>query len=292
MPALYTHYTCGLLNYRSMKEGYLKDCIRQAQHAYSIGLAGPDIFFYNFLDSIFMDRTAGSILHVERTGAFLQALFEQIETFKGKDRTIATAYVAGFVGHYELDCACHPIVYAQMDEETGAKSMGQHFRFEAAIDVYCCKYYLNRSMKQMNASVLTALSKREEKVIAKIVTDAYHKVFPEYRVSAFNMHVVLFFYKIVTMLIMDKNGWKERLFLPVEKLIFKAPFATPLFINSNRYHIAEDEWEEFRICFEKGRRDLAEVTPYFEKALTDSSAKEDFYHVLGNKSYHTGETIE
>lgn len=291
MPALYTHYTCGLLNYRSMQKGYLKECIKEAKHAYGIGLAGPDIFFYNFLDAVFLEKTAGSIMHVENCGLFLQNLYLEATKLKGREKIIAVAYLAGFVGHYELDCACHPLVYAQMEDETSKKSMGQHFVYEAAMDSYCCEAYLGKKMKEMNASVITALSHKEKKVIAGIVTNAFEKSFPNQKVSAFNMNIVLSFYKVVTMLILDPKGWKEKLLLPVDKLLFGTRFSTPLFINENRYDITKEQWEEFNVCFQEGLKELKKVTPYLEQALLDLNKRNSFYEVLGNKSYHTGEEL-
>ena len=292
MPALYTHYTCGLLNYRAMKKGYLKECIRAAEHAYSIGLAGPDIFFYSIPDRATMKESPGSLLHVEKTGEFLQHLFQEISLFKGHAKTIATAYFAGFVGHYELDCACHPIVYEHQDEEHGFKAMGQHFRYEAAMDAYCCETYLNRDMNEMNAAVLTDLTLQEKRVIARMVERAYRHTFPEKKVSNFNMETVLSCYKLVTMLILDPAGWKEKLMLPVEKMIFKCPFASPLFINRNRYDVTEEDWKAFQVCFEQGRGELKKVTPHLERALLNPLVTEAFFDVLGNKSYHTGKPLE
>ena len=48
MPAYITHYTCGILNYRDLKDGNVKNRIKSQPHAYCVGLAGPDVFFYDF----------------------------------------------------------------------------------------------------------------------------------------------------------------------------------------------------------------------------------------------------
>lgn len=291
MPAYYTHYTCGLLNYRELKKGYLKECIKAAQHAYCIGLAGPDIFFYSIFDTLLSPVTAGSILHVKRSGEFLQNLFMETQKLKGHAKVIAIAYLAGFVGHYELDCACHPLIYSKMDGEHGKRAMGQHFTYEAAVDVYCVRDYLGRKMNDMNPSVFTALSKQEKRVIAMIVTNAFQKTFPKERLTLLNMEQVLSFYKLVTMLIIDRTGCKERLLLRIEEAVFHAPYASPLFINDNLYHVTEKDWQEFKVCFENGKKEFKKILPSLEMALLNRAAHDNFYQALGNKSYHTGQEL-
>lgn len=294
MPAYYTHYTCGLLSYRALTPGHLKRCILEEKRAYSIGLAGPDIFFYSVLDAMSRKCHAGGMMHVTRTGEFLNNLYKEAMKLSEKEKKIGIAYFAGFLGHYALDTNCHPIVYAFQCDEESKQGTGEHFMFEAAMDAYIVKEYLNRDMNEMDAPFLTKLSYRQIKVISKIVTKAFEKTYPEEKLTIANMETVLFFYKVVSILIMDRTGLKEICMKPVEKLLFHTVFATPLFINRNQYGITKEQYMPFREGFEKGVDYFKSLLPKLDAAISSSSQEDvtKLFDAIGNKSYHGGELTD
>lgn len=88
MPAYLTHYTCGLMGYRSLPDGELKDIIREHASVYNMGLAGPDLFFYSPLELATEKQPVGRVMHKYRTGKFLQALYGEVQSLKtGRNRT-------------------------------------------------------------------------------------------------------------------------------------------------------------------------------------------------------------
>lgn len=62
MPAFFTHYACGVKNYRKLENGTLKDMIKEHKKAYSLGTIGPDIFLYYFPDMRFHEKKPGNVL--------------------------------------------------------------------------------------------------------------------------------------------------------------------------------------------------------------------------------------
>lgn len=291
MPAFYTHYTCGLLGYRALAPGYLKRCILEEKRVYSLGLAGPDIFFYSILDALDKNCHAGETMHVAKTGAFLHNLFNEAMKLEKREKRIGIAYFAGFVGHYALDTNCHPVVYEFQCDEESKQGSGEHFMFEAAMDAYIIEEYLDRDMNEMDAPFLTKLTRRQKRVIAKIVTNAFLNTYPEEKLTVANMENVLFSYKLVSILIMDRTGLKEICMRPVEKLLFHTVCATPLFINRNRYGITEEEYKPFKDGFEKGVAYLEQLLPKIDRAICSGNEKEEqiLFEAIGNKSYHGGE---
>ena len=112
MPGFTTHYLFGLDTYRHFDNHLLKQTIRSNQTAFSLGLQGPDIFFYFLPSYTIHHNNIGAVAHTDKTGEFLKHLLNSRKLFRsGKERKIAEAYIAGFLGHYTLDTRCHPYIY-------------------------------------------------------------------------------------------------------------------------------------------------------------------------------------
>lgn len=83
-----------------------------------LGTQGPDIFFYHgfwpwqWKKSL---KKLGSILHLEKTGAFFVEGFRYLRNMQvpsyDKDYTDILAYLCGCVCHYSLDRNAHPYIY-------------------------------------------------------------------------------------------------------------------------------------------------------------------------------------
>ena len=83
--------------------------------AFLLGNQGPDPLFFAVLDPTCTKfAKLGSAMHKEKTAELLFALKEAIDiVFDDDDQALARAYARGFLGHYSLDCAAHPLIYAQ-----------------------------------------------------------------------------------------------------------------------------------------------------------------------------------
>ncbi len=113
MPGFTTHYLFGQQTYQHLHTSGLKQNIQKYHKVFSLGLQGPDIFFYHF-GSQFQRICPGSIVHTRSTGDFIKCLIEAPELFWYEDeKQAARAYAAGFIGHYALDTHVHPYVYCK-----------------------------------------------------------------------------------------------------------------------------------------------------------------------------------
>ncbi len=111
MPAILTHDFFGksvaddvskLLSFTSEDE----------RQAFLLGNQGPDPLFYLCIDPLMGKwEPLGNVMHAARPSRLIYAMHEAAEHLEGSNRVAARAYVAGFVCHYLLDRAVHPLVY-------------------------------------------------------------------------------------------------------------------------------------------------------------------------------------
>ena len=111
MPGFTTHYLFGQQAYQLIRDAGQKQAIQNFHTVFSLGLQGPDIYFYDILSHFLAKKNPGSIAHTADTGKFLAHLLKAPMIFStGKERKIAQVYILGYIGHYLLDTACHPYV--------------------------------------------------------------------------------------------------------------------------------------------------------------------------------------
>lgn len=288
MPAYITHYTCGILNYRKLPEGTIKNLIDAAPHAYCIGLAGPDLFFYDLFALKDLDHGTGSIIHEEKTGLFMRNMYQYANGLPIGEREIALSYFIGFVGHYILDCNAHPFVF-QISGRGTKENLGKHFCYEAAVDAYTARCYLNKPVRDVDCFKLTHLSRKEERIIFDMIYHVFHETFDnEYGLHKAMLKLLFFNYHLFNLLLKDQYGIKEWLFGPLEKIIFGYSFVAGLFINQNTYHITQKDYNLFRKVFKTGVKEYMNCMPELEKMIHLDSDGEAFFELIGNRCYHTG----
>ena len=302
MPAYLTHYLYGRINYHRMAQGKVKDLIRRHRAVYALGLAGPDIFFYFVPDYILTHPTAGSIMHEEECGRFLRRMLTESLAADGEERETALAYLAGFIGHYRLDHACHPLVYEYVDREAERLNKSKrnsknaiHFRLECALDHYFLEHYAGKSTADICAYRVTAMSRKEKKCVSRLLADSYNKTYACPNMTVHSVGGVLTCVQAVLRLIRDKLGRKESVYCLWKRIVHGEPWLEGLFMNDNCYDIDRREWEkfdkEFRNAMKICRQDYRRL-----EDLLNAESKEDFRakkkifcRKLGDWSYHTAE---
>ena len=291
MPAYITHYTCGILNYRDLKDGNVKNRIKSQPHAYCVGLAGPDVFFYDFFDLLRPGTSIGTMLHEENTGLFLKNLFLCTNSFAGKQREIALSYYIGFVGHYMLDCNAHPLVY-EVTGNDNKKNLAAHFRYEGAMDVYIAWEFLSRDVEKISAPRLTHLNRTEQVTIKKLLKKALNLTYKERNlISHLQISINFFCYHLITFLIKDDSGIRERLYGPIEKRLLGFSFSSALFVNDNTYDVTKTDYLMFRERFKQGLQDYKACMKILEDVLQEKTDRQKLFDCIGNRSYHTGEDV-
>lgn len=315
MPAFFTHYLFGRMGYGHMEEGVLKQAVRRHKKAYALGLSGPDIFFYFVPDQLLREKP-GTVMHERACGAFLRHMLKEVLELEGEERRIGAAYLAGFVGHYELDSYCHPHVYQHIGQAARAgasahERTGIHFCYECAMDYYFLKHYTNRTPSMLNQNKIVRLNRQERNVICRLVAAAYNRTYPYPNLSRASMQLVLASLRAVMCLIRDRKGRREKIALPIERLLYGYPFLTGLFVNDNCYGVGIEEWEIMDSLFRKALEDYDGVIKALGAVLEEGQGleasrrleaqekgsramrrrKKEFYDKLGSRSYHTGQPV-
>lgn len=122
MPAAYTHTRFGE-DVRKRLPKKLQQLISSEQELFSIGLFGPDIFFYYHFTFINKVSRAGFAMHKIRGAAFF---IHHI----GKIREDAVhAYLLGFLCHFTIDTNCHAYIHS-----LSRKKRKKHLKMEAGLD--------------------------------------------------------------------------------------------------------------------------------------------------------------
>lgn len=295
MPSFYTHVIFGMENYKKLEQTELKEVLYKHRKAYTLGLLGPDIFFYNLLDAPLGKKKPGEVLHLFRTNRFFRNMIVGIEKMDGEEREAGIAYLTGFIGHYLLDVHCHPFVYSYIDRKNPIQETGEHFMLEAAMDVYFCRKYYRKNPISIPSVPLISISRMERKVICKLVSESYNRTYEFPHLSIGSLRYVLAVGPIVMRVLRDRYRRRERLVRFLEETVLGSPFLSPMFVNNRRYGIGTGEFMVFQRLFLEGRAEYARIMPELNQLVVrrgDASVREKILHMLKNRSYHTGEECE
>lgn len=112
MPAIITHDTFGHEVYAKLFE--FVGGTRDEADAFLLGNQGPDPLFYSVVNPrLAPAHHLGSTMHDQMPAELVCALKRSVATLPEADRSCARAYALGFLCHYELDSAAHPLIFAQ-----------------------------------------------------------------------------------------------------------------------------------------------------------------------------------
>lgn len=246
MPGFTTHYLFGVDTYKMLAPGRFRHNLKQNHSAFALGLQGPDLFFY-YLPSYLMHRqNIGALAHSHKTGTFFSHLLESRRFFTDHPKSlgIADAYIAGFIGHYTLDCIVHPYVYAftgytPETPPSHTRYFGQHAYFETEIDTELLhrKKHLYPSQFHQNATI--CLSHRQRRVIVKMLVYAYRTTFPGILASDILLGGAPLWMKLGTQALRDPSGQKKVFVRLIEKLLFGRAFLSPM-VASDYYRFIDD----------------------------------------------------
>lgn len=299
MPAFYSHYSFGLQGYRSIEDQDWKRQIREHHTVYTLGLLGPDLFFYYLPDVLLGSKKPAMVMHDYKTNRFFEMLLMVSEQYSGRKREIAQAYIAGFIGHYAMDTACHPYIYEMASRHE--KPSEWHYRYESAMDIYCCRHFLHRYPSQMNVHQMLQLSREEMNVVGWLTSEAYNRAYRLPHLFSGTIKGAVFCMHITLSLLRDRRGGKEYIARAIEKRLLGFGLISPLFVNFNMYAVDQREITHFEEMFNEGLERFAEYLQYYSQYCEALQAERQTHIIckrrrllsmLGNLSYHTGAPCE
>lgn len=309
MPGFVTHYLFGVKSYKSLSNRHLKEIIRNNRNSFSLGLQGPDIFFY-FLPTLLGKKVnIASKIHKENTNRFFQEMINYMADVHGaKEYEIACAYIHGFMGHYILDTSMHPYVYSRVGTSTSNKTMGKHYGLETDIDREVLWEYKKLRQADFSHSARIDLSMYEKNVISKLLHTVILNTY-DIDISVCTIKTAITSFYIECALLTDSTEYKYKTVNGFEHYVFGYDILSPLFINdvphsedpcNEKHNQWANPWDSTHSSndsvFDIIEKAALTYTEYMKLLQT---ALDSAYHLvddnsavilkkLGNKSYTSG----
>lgn len=314
MPGFTTHYLFGINTYKALKNDSLKKVIFDHHAAYSLGLQGPDLFFYYLPSYAVHENNIGSIAHIEDTGKFLSYLIESRNLFPDKkEAEIAQAYIMGFIGHYLLDCRCHPYIYCRSHFHGKTPEYhASHMNLEVDIDTELLSLYKNKLPSAFRQDSTIMLTRLELRTIATILYYVYSMTYPQQQVTYTGIRLAIRSIQAGTKLLYDPHGKKKVITRKLESLTVGYPVLSPMMASdhlqfySDPLNVLHREWynpwdtsftstDSFLDLMEAAQEEYLKLLPrlyrYFVARRHSDAARLRFEHILkdlGSLSYHSG----
>ena len=112
MPAILTHDFFGR-DAADTVSSQVNLISKDAHDAFMLGNQGPDPLFYLVIEPrISKASRVGDLMHHARPAKLLLSLHDALSMLTKSERPVGEAYAAGFLCHYLLDSAMHPLVFA------------------------------------------------------------------------------------------------------------------------------------------------------------------------------------
>ncbi len=184
MPGMKTHDLFGILAAKEGFPAHLQESVGMYPAAFHIGLQGPDLFFYSVAPWTSFPLNPGNAMHRYATGTFFARLFDVRALLSEGEKRIADAYICGFIGHYTLDCICHPYVYHRTKhlshDGLGTYDFGMHVFLETDMDNACVRHYTGLGANDYGIETQLSASPEEKQVITELVYRAMHAAYEHF----------------------------------------------------------------------------------------------------------------
>lgn len=248
MPGFITHLMLReeiASNYHNSKWTFL---VNKHPAVYNLGLEGPDIFFYHVQAYLGHDRNIGNLMHDENVNLMFDSLFAVRDLFEEPFQDICDAYIMGFMGHYTLDCTCHPYVYYKSTHFENLKvshkyDFGRHTSLETDIDQLMLKHFYGLKPSQYDYAKRINITKEEGQVLSLLLSQALALTFPNASVSSKMCYKAPKSMIFLNKLMRDPSGGKKNLVFSIEKKLLGYPFISAM-IPSDTLFAYEDSCNE------------------------------------------------
>ncbi len=223
MPGFTSHYLFGIKAYHRLPKGPLRSCISLCHGTYALGEQGPDPFFFSPLSYLIRNNNPANFMHEGGMGRLIIEMAKLGDASRNEDeRKCLAAYIAGLLGHYELDGAVHPYVYGVTDPNIthSPKTLESHFFLENDIDCAALKHIKGLELKNFRMHRVLPLRLGEAGWIANLLAKSCEKVYPALRGGKFVMRSAIWAGKVSIWLLEDPTGRKKGIAESLEKKLF------------------------------------------------------------------------
>ena len=317
MPGFTTHYLFGVKNLQRLKKAescpVLFQSIGKYKTVFQLGLQGPDLFFYYFVSQLKKTKL-GSITHKTLTGDFLQCLVQAPELFsREKERQVARAYAAGFIGHYILDTEIHPYVYYMTGygDELKQKGYADHVVLESDMDACLLMRYAKKLPSEFPHWKTIGFNAHTRSVVATALHHVYHTVYPQPNQSKAFFSRAICSIQMATRLTYNPNNYKREALQKIECFVLGKPGISPIIPTDeitydDPLNLERKQWNNPWNPKDQSSQSVLELikraSVRYQEAflqlekLYETDRSQDSYDIvleelgglLGQKSYHSG----
>lgn len=307
MPGFNTHYFFGNNTLQLINAPTVSHCCRKHPTVFSLGLQGPDVFFYFIVTGLFHKKNLGSLLHVKETNVFFRNMYSEIEKINNpKKQEIAVAYLAGFLGHHILDANAHPFIYARTNyQKKEGAYFGRHVLLETDIDNHILRKYTGLQPSSFRQDRAIRMNQKELTVVSELLHETILQTYPHVRSNPFVLRCVLCAMPVGCFVLRDKSGRKKAWIRKLESFCPGYPIVSPL-IPSDTLHFykdpfnkAHDYWvnpwdpslistESFFDRYAAAEKEYRKILETLNFVLQGETNPKTLFARIGNRSYHSG----
>lgn len=311
MSGFNAHYFFGNNHLQLLEDSDVKNICKKYPSAFSIGLQGPDIFFYFVIAGFCGGKNLGSLVHVEKTDRFFQNMYRGLSIFHQQpaQKEIAIAYMSGFLGHYMLDTHTHPYIYGRTryTEDADAAYYSRHVFLESDIDRLILERYSGLKPSEFYQERTIRLSKPECRVITDLLYYTFKKTYASVKTLRALIQSSLYTMPLGCYVLHDAYGRKKAWLRKLEDIFLGYPLVSPLISSDTLYffkdplNLSHKKWsnpwdqtaisyESYMDLYEKAGREYLNILHEFNSLLTEGrlTMSDSLLDHLGNRSYHSG----
>lgn len=310
MPGYDTHYLFGINSYRRLPQSMLKKAIYANKGAYTLGLLGPDIFFYYATEVVAARKNIGSLMHTNNTGVFFKYMIEYCDKKKGTDKEVGIAYLTGFLSHYHLDCICHPYVYWKTDYlHKGPDYLEKHFTLETDIDIMLLQNYKKTTPYEFTKNSAITINILQMDVVCDMLYYAIHKSYHDSRITKKGIRVAILSIKNEQKLLRLFSNNMKNVIGRIEKAFVGQRYIAPLIPGGNDiknkdplnldHKVWYNPWDRTKSydlsvpgMLNKARRrylmTMFLMDSYLDINLRHEDSLTELLNNIGSNSYHSG----
>lgn len=226
MPAIVTHDFFGRDMYDRLYQT-IGGTADEAQ-AFLLGNQGPDPLFYTVVTPWLRDHQAlGNTMHHEKPSELLLAFKHAVAALPESEQSVGRAYALGFLCHYTLDSAEHPLVYSQqyaicdagVEGLTRAQGSEVHAVIESEWDEVVLFTKLGVTVSEFNTSKqILQGSSRMLGIVSKMYMDVAKAVYDE-EIPRLMFTTAVQDFRLVQSLFYSPSGTKREVLGNIERLV-------------------------------------------------------------------------
>lgn len=189
MAGFLTHYLFGMESCDILSDNYIREVIKNNNHAFLLGLQGNNLLSFNphtLSKRGLSYRTASMTMRNQEYAAFFNNMLDTLSGMGDQERDICIAYMAGYLCFFAIDQSASPYILFRVWQDLPAKStssrmMSHRRKLETTIDTVLLRSRCHMEPSQLNFEALTFASRKDLSAIAYLMRQTIQTTY-KYRI--------------------------------------------------------------------------------------------------------------